>query len=348
MRNLATIQEVLSIEPIPNADAIECVGVLGWKCVSRKGEFKKGDTVVYIEIDSLLPLAPWSNFLFKGSDIGKETYRLKTVKLRGQISQGLVLPMSILDGKKFPTDKRESPIYPFNVGMEVTGILGIIKYEPVMPAQLQGLVKGRFPCFIPKTDEIRVQAAPGVLSEIAGKEVYITTKMDGCSGTFYVNRGEFGVCSRNMEFKPECDNTFMKISKRYNLSEKMLALTRNIAIQGEVCGPSIQKNRLNLKDHELYIFNVYDIDAGKYLNVHNAWNICEQLGVKTVPIEHSETAPMWTIEALLEKAKGKYPGTDNYKEGIVIRPVVEESSTTLKGRLSFKVINNEYLLQGGE
>lgn len=352
MRNLATIQKVLTVESIPGADAIECIGVLGWKCVSRKGEFKIGDKVVYIEIDSLLPFAPWSEFLFKGSDVkgaeAKTAYRLRTIKLRGQVSQGLVLPLNVLDGKKFPTDKRERPIYPFNVGMEVTAILGITKYEPAISAQLQGLVKGSFPSFIPKTDETRIQAAPSILAEIAGKEVYITTKMDGCSGTFYVNRGEFGVCSRNMEFKPECDNTFMKMAKRYCLAEKMISLNRNIAIQGEVCGPSIQKNRLNLKDHELYIFNVYDIDGGKYLNVHEAFNICESLGVKTVPIEHSETAPLWTIESLLEKAKGKYPGTDNHKEGIVIRPVLECKSEALRGRLSFKVINNEYLLKGGE
>jgi len=352
MRNLATIQEVSTVEPIPEADKIECVSILGWKCVTRKGEFETGDKIVYIEIDSLLPFAPWSEFLFKGSEVKgadtKEFYRLRTVKLRGQVSQGLALPLSILAGKKFPTDKRDNPVYPFNVGMEVTAILGIVKYEPTIPAQLGGLVKGSFPSFIPRTDETRIQSAPDVLAEIAGKEIYITTKMDGCSGTFYVNKGEFGACNRSMEFKPECDNTFMKLANRYGLAEKMAALNRNIAIQGEVCGPSIQKNRLNLKDHELYVFNVYDIDAGKYLNVHDAWNICEQLGVKTVPIEHSETAPIWTIEKLLEKAKGQYPGTQNQKEGIVIRPILECESVALKGRLSFKVVNNEYLLKGGE
>lgn len=349
MRNLASIQIVKSVEPIVGADSIEKCNILGWSCVAKKGEFKKGDKVVYIEIDSILPKDTWSEFLFKGDKSSDNNIRLKTIKLRGQISQGLILPMSVLNGKKFTNDTRDNPVYEFNEGRDVTPMLGIVKYEAAIPANLNGIVKGSFPCFIPKTDETRVQAAPNVINEIVGKECYITTKMDGSSGTYYFNNGEFGVCSRNIEYKQDDVNTFWKCAIKYNLAEKMKEYGKNIAIQGEVCGPSIQKNRLNLKKHDLYCFNAYDIQNGKYFDYAEALEIFKVLGLNTVPCEYlGEFKKEWDIDTLLKMASGKYIGTDNAKEGIVIRPTKESLSMELKGRLSFKVINNEYLLKGGD
>jgi RNA ligase (TIGR02306 family) len=351
MRQLATIQSIISIEPIAGADAIEVASVLGWKVVVRKEEgYKAGDQVVYIEIDSLLPLEPWSDFLFKDEkEKARGQYRLKTVKLRGQVSQGLIVPLTTLVGKKYENDTRENPVYPQTVGTDVTGLLRIMKFEPPIPACLAGTIKGQFPCFIPKTDETRVQAAPDVLKEIAGKPCYITTKMDGSSGTFYHNRGEFGVCSRNLEFTEDGDNTFWKVAKKYDLKTKLAALGRNIALQGEVCGPGIQKNRLELKDHDLFIFNVYDIDLGRYMDMKDFVTIVRGLEVPTVPVDSILDADdKWTIEQLLNVAKGCYPGTKAHREGIVIRPLVECQSRELKGRMSFKVINNDFLLKGGE
>jgi len=350
MRKLASIQRIIDVQPIPGADAIEVCSVLGWKVVTRKGEFKPGILCVYIEIDSLLPRAPWNEFLWKKGDEDKPVYRLRTIKLRGQISQGLVLPISVLDGKKFPTDTRENPIYPRKEGMNVSAMLGITKYEPPIPAQLAGLVKGQFPCFIPKTDETRIQAAPEVLKELNGKMVYASVKMDGSSGTFYFNRGEFGVCSRNLEFKLEDNNnTFIKLAIQYDLENKMKALGKNIAIQGEVCGEGIQKNRLCLKGHELFVFNVYDIDKGAYLDYKDAFDIVVKLGLKSVPIMDTFAIDeTFSVEKLLEMAKGNYPGTSNPREGIVIRTVNESYSASLKGRMSFKVINNEFLMKGGD
>jgi RNA ligase (TIGR02306 family) len=257
--------------------------------------------------------------------------------------------MSVLDGKKFSSDKRDNPTYPFNVGMNVSELLGIVKYEPPVSAQLMGMAKGSFPSFIPKTDETRVQSAPDVLNEIIGKNCYISVKMDGSSGTFYFSHGEFGVCSRNIEFKPEDTSTFSKVAVKYDLKAKMQSLGRNIAIQGEVCGPSIQKNRLELKEHDLFVFNVYDIDKGSYISVKEAKDIVESIGLKFVPIEYiGEFNRLWDVPTLLVMAKGKYPNTNNNREGIVIRPVYEAYSPSLKGRLSFKVINNDYLLSGGD
>lgn len=349
-RKLASIQVVHDKHGIANADAIERVDVLGWSCVAKKDEFKVGDRVVYCEIDSMLPYAPWSQFLWKKGDEGKPTYRLRTVKLRGQVSQGLVLPLSVLDGKRFPSDTRENPVYDWHEGQDVTAALGITRYEPPIPAQLAGLVKGTFPCFIPKTDEIRVQAEPGLLDEIRGKIVVITEKADGTSGTFYWNKGEFGVCSRNLELKDDGENTYWKMAKKYDLAAKLSSLTgKNMAIQAEVVGPGIQGNRYGLKEHEIKVFNVFDIDTGSYLDSAKAIEIVVGMNLPMVDTVYcGPFYPEWTVESLLEMAKGKYPGTDKHREGIVIRPAQELRSEVLEGRMSFKVINQEYLLNGGE
>ena len=345
-RKLASIQKVVGVHPIDGADAIERVDILGWQCVARKGEFKTADLVCYCEIDSLLPNAPWSQFLWKKGDDGKPTYRLRTVKLRGQVSQGLVLPLSVLEGKKFPTDTRENPVYPITEGMDVTGMLGITKYDPPIPAQLAGKVKGQFPSFIPKTDEIRVQAEPGIIDEFKGLSVHITTKMDGSSGTFYVYNGEFGVCSRSLDLIEDDANTFWEVARMYDLKAKLLAMGKNIAIQGEVCGEGIQKNRLGLKGHDLFCFNVYDIQAARYLDVDHASDVFASLGVKVVPTIYCGVfMPTWDVAKLIEMAKGTYELSGKYREGIVIRPMTEQRSEVLKGRMSFKVINQDFLLE---
>ena len=348
-RALCSIQKIIDIQPIAGADAIDRATVLGWQCVVKKGEFKVTDLCVYCEIDSLLPRAPWNEFLWKEGDKDKPAYRLKTVKLRGQVSQGLLLPLSVLDGKKFASDVRETPVYEWKEGQEVTELLGVTKYEPTIPAQLAGQIKGTFPCFIPKTDETRVQAVPDVIEEFKGKMVCITTKVDGASGTMYWNRGDFGVCSRNLEFKEDGDNTIWKLAKKYDLAAKLAALAKNIAIQGEVLGPGIQKNRLCLKEHDFACFNVYDIDAGKYLDCDHASDVFTSLGLKAVPVEYYGVfRPEWDLATLLKMAEGLYIGTQSQKEGIVIRTVEEQLSVALKGRASFKVINLLYLLANSD
>ena len=191
---LASIQEIIEVAPIPNADQIERVRVLGWDVVARKGEFVSGSLCVYIEIDSILPRAEWSEFLFKHPEDTK--YKLRTIKLKKQISQGLVLPL-------LPTLPDDDA---YIVGDDVTDILHIEKYEKPIPVQLRGTVKGKFPSFLRKTDEVRIQSEPELLDQLKGKPYYITQKMDGTSVTFYKWKGVFGVCSRNLEMKSPYDN----------------------------------------------------------------------------------------------------------------------------------------------
>ena len=330
-RKLVSIQVIDSLAPIEGADLIEQARVMGWTVVTKKGEFQVGDRCVFFEIDSILPEGvPWAEFMRPRS------FRVKTVKLRGVLSQGLALPVGILNG--------EVP----EVGTDVRERLGVTKYEPVLPdAREVREVSGGFPTRVPKTDEIRVQSALGVLEEIRGKEFYVATKYDGSSATFYRDiDGEFLVCSRNFTIKPG-ENKLWAMAEKYRLPERLPA---GYAVQGELCGPGIQKNRLALPELDVFMFNVYDVKAGKYLDLQAMLDFCKEHGLKTVPIERvvrgDEAANfVHTLDGWLEAARGNYVGTKNRKEGIVIRPLVETYSRTLQGRLSFKAINNDFLLK---
>lgn len=331
--NLATIQIIKDIQPIPNADSIEVATVLGWKVVVKKGEFKIGDKIIYCEIDSWIPnnIAP---FLSKGQPPkeynGILGERLRTVKLRGQISQGLILPLSILPNKEY------------NEGEDVTKELGILKWIKPVPINMRGLVKGDFPSFVPKTDEIRIQSKPELLKEIKGKDIYITQKVDGTSATYYIKDGNFGVCSRNLELK-DGDNIYWKIAKEYDLENKLRALNRNIALQGEIAGPGIQKNPMKLKELDIFFFNIFDIDNYQYYDYIKMKSIIDQLELKMVPLIaiHYALQVEWTIDNLLKMAEIEYePGVIG--EGIVVRTIDNDPL------ISFKVLNNKYLLKNDE
>lgn len=208
---LASVERVLNVTKHPNADTLDIVTIQGWKCITRLGEFKKDDLIVYCQIDSVLPETPDFEFL-KDYNCSVNNgvvkgYRIKTKKLRGEYSQGLILPLSVLDGKKFPNDERESPTYDWVEGKDVTTPLGIVQFERPIPIYLMGKVKGDFPSFIPKSDETRVQVLQGLLDEYNGTECYVTEKVDGTSCTMFYRDGEFGVCSRNLELAPD-DSTF--------------------------------------------------------------------------------------------------------------------------------------------
>lgn len=327
-RKLASIQQIRALAMIPGADAIERATVLGWDVVVKKGEFQVGDKCVYFEIDSLIPIKPWSEFLDKEKK-GKPV-RLKTIRLRKQLSQGLVMPMSILGEGVF------------EIGDDVTEFLGVEKYEPVIPASLVGIMKGNFPSFIPKTDELRIQSYPDVLEEFRGHEVNVTLKIDGTSFTAYVRNGEFGLCSRNLELK-ESDNTYWQMVSKYDLKTKMLGLGRNIAIQAEMAGPGIQGNKLGLDEVQLFGFNVFDIDKGDYLGVAEATDIFLALGVRVVPVVYIGVFPWDSVEEMLKFANELEYANDTPAEGMVVRPIEARWSDVLRGRLSVKAISNVFL-----
>ena len=352
MRKLASIQTINAIEPIPKADAIEMIRVLGWKVIVKKGEFAVGDRVVYCEIDSLLPERPKFEFLrassFKpaqvdatGATLLPAGFRIKTVKLRGQVSQGICFPMSILPEGA-----------PTAIDSDVTTTLGIHKWEAPIPATMAGKVKGGFPAFLPKTDETRVQVLGDVLERHRGKLFGITEKLDGTSFTAFVRNDEFGICSRNLWLDETDERSILgTLAKSRYLKDKLLHMSGklgfDLAIQAEVIGPGIQNNKYKLNTVELRVFNLFDVSAHRYVDEDTMRAIVAEMGLQTVPflekimLNHS-------IDELVAFAEGMSTLNKNVqREGIVLRPTVEEDDPDL-GRLSFKAINPKFLLKYDE
>lgn len=338
MRKLASIQKILALDAIENAEAIERATVLGWQLVVKKDEFKVGDLVVYCEIDCLMPNKSEFEFL------KPRGMRVRTIRLRGQVSQGICFPVSIL------------PKY-FEIveDADCTDALEIIKYEPPMPACLAGIAKGNFPSFIPKTDETRVQVLQKLLDKYNGAKCYITEKLDGSSATFYINNNLFGVCSRNLDLVEDKENSFWKVARAMDLENKLKLLNGNFAIQGELIGEGIQSNKLMLKGQTILFFNVFDINKFEYLKFEEFMALMQLLHLPTVPIVSTNYKLENDIEAIVKMATIKSNiCKDVWAEGIVIRPIDEKLDLLLStnyfnnGRVSFKAINPEFLLKYGE
>lgn len=341
MRNLVSVQEVKNILPIPDADAIEVIEILGWKLVVKKNEFKVGDKCVYFEVDSFLPIEDRYEFLrknsFKNHPVLGEGFRIKTIKLRGQISQGLVLSLSELGIEDLP------------IGTDVTDRLGVRKWEPIEVVSDFGTMLQGLPDGVNETDETRIQSIyDDIIPQFKDKKYYISTKIEGTSITMLRQNGEFKVCSHTNQILDTTPSSIWDYAKKYNIEESMIkANIDNYAFQGEMAGPGIQKNPLNLMKPKWFIFTVKNLSTGKRLGLDEMIEICEKVGLETVPIEEIgdnliEKYP--TLDSLLERAKGKYFSGQN-KEGIVIRPVEPIHSDTVNGSLSFKVLNNDYLLK---
>ena len=335
-RKLASVVKIVDLQPIVGADAIEVATVRGWKVVVKKNEFRVGDLAVYFEIDSFLPVRPQFEFLRKSSyrrmgDL--EGFRLKTIKLRGQISQGLLTP--IPDGI---VDVKEND--------DLTEALDVVKYEPPIPAQLAGKIKGLFPSFIPKTDEIRIQ---NFESEVGfspvGERAYVTEKLDGTSFTCYFNNGVFGVCGRNWELTETDDNSLWRMANLLQLKEKMTKHGKNIALQGELIGSGINGNLYGLTGHKLYFFTGYDIDKGRRMFFDELEWVLFGLDLQMVPVleKYGFVIPNQDnlVDHMLKYAEGKSVlNMEVDREGVVVRGLERE--------FSFKAISNVYLLGSKE
>jgi RNA ligase (TIGR02306 family) len=375
-RKLATVRRIKEIIPIEGADRIELAVVDGWKVVVAKDvQHKVGDLVIYCEIDSFLPIREEFEFLRKSSfkKMGdQEGFRLKTIRLRGQVSQGLLLPLSVLeDADEMKIGYSQQPwgmqlqLGPYDdallieEGTDVSNHLEIVKYEPPIPAELAGKVKGLFPSFIRKTDEERVQNLADDYEKwklTSAHQFYVAEKLDGASATYYFKDGVFGVCSRNLELaepeefvpgmvmcddgveRPKQENTFWKVARQLDLKTKLGAVGYNICLQGELIGEGIQGNPYGIKGQTVRFFSVYQIDSRTRLGIKDLEDICFMIGLQTVPILESNFLLPNTIEEMLQYAEGKSalnPKTE--REGVVVR--------SLDGTISFKAISNKFLLK---
>jgi RNA ligase (TIGR02306 family) len=353
-RKLASIAEITYIKPIEGADAIECAIVNGgWPVVVKKGEYQVNDLAIFCEIDSWVPheLAP---FLSKGQEPreynGVKGERLKTVKLRGQVSQGLLLPLNTpIKGGPFDGGYGIC-VLGLQGGEDVTEMLGIQKWEPPIPSQLQGTMRGNFPHFIPKTDQERCQNLRKDIFETHKDDVYeVTTKLDGSSMTVYVKDGEVHVCSRNIDLIETEGNTFWNTAREQNIIDTLLELSvekgEEYAIQGELIGEGIQGNPEKLTGHKFYLFDIYSITVGRYLKTDERYSILDKLNMNGASIGHvpvvdimcSVAKKFSTIDELLEFAEGPSLNPQTKREGLVFK--------SWESDFSFKAISNSYLLK---
>jgi tRNA-binding EMAP/Myf-like protein len=368
MRKLATIQKVTNIKKHPNTNTLDICNVLGWEVIIKTGDFKEGDFCVMFQTDSLLPHHEIFEFL------EKRKYRIKTQKLRGVISQGLVMPVSIiktLSGKEIELEE----------GKDVTELLGVIKHDPEAQKERtqsrkdpkrnpvvnymlsfswyrkfhynfisQKSVKN-FPWFIKKTDEERIQNTPWVFNIQDGVECYYTEKLDGTSFTsaiyipeksFFLQRlfsNTFYVCSRNLNLHRKNNSEYWRVAEQEDIENKLKKVAKNIAIQGEIVGEGIQKNRYNLKGLHLFVYNVVDIDKQYYYTLKEKQEFCKEYGFTHIPVLGKITLSKdMKVEDMIKLSDGRSVLSPTLREGIVVRSIEND-------RISFKAINPKYLLK---
>lgn len=370
MRKLAYIETIKSLKPIPGADYIECAEILGWEVVVRKGEFKINDHVLYCEVDSIFPELKCFEFL------RSRNFRIKTIKLKSQISQGIAFHPSII--------KEINPHFDLTsikIGQDLTDTLFITKYDPEAELDLKPdtdqvkkswfknkfnyykwklfgikpIKKGSFPSDVPKTDEVRVQNMGAKLQLFKNQNAYITEKLEGTSvsfiyrqsgnwlSKFFNQNGLFQICSRNRivfnsQKGGELNHHLVNIANKYNISEKLRKLNRNIAIQGECIGPKIQGNIYKLSDLELRVFLIFDLEKQSYLSYVETFALLKELELPMVPVLADLHSLNEDVKYYVELSKGKSKINDQIdREGIVIRHLDEN--------FSFKSINPDYLLK---
>lgn len=357
VRKLASIQVITDLKPIEGKDRIVLATVLGWSVIVKKDEFNIGDKCIYIEIDSLLPEKPEFEFL------RNKKFRIKTMKLGNTYSQGIVFPLSIL-----PQNKT------YQIGDDVTDILGIKKYDPqaeeelklnkttkeikkypqflmrwswfrklVLPSKRQ---QRGFPMQISKTDEVRIQTIPEVLKN--KEPTIVTEKIDGQSlsallvknKTWYgKTKYEFILCSRNLRLWTKDNSNYWQMAEKYNLEKtlkNMIGDNEWVAIQGECYGASIQSNLYKMNNKELRVFNV--IYPSGRLGSIEAKEICDKNNLLFVPILDVNYILPDTVDEMLKYATAKSTINPNVlREGVVIR--------SMDGKYSFKAVSPEYLIK---
>ena len=357
MRKLASIRQISDIQPIEGADLIVRVKVDDWYCVALKTEFNVGDLCVYFEIDSFIPLMPQVEHLRARAykKMGeKEGIRIKTIKLKGQVAQGLALPVHLFFDMFVDSDFDEGQELSeyFFIGNDVSDLIGVEKYEQPIPAELNGQVKGNFPGCIKKTDQERCQnIGKQIFDENKDTTYEITMKLDGTSFTGFNRDDTNGVCGRNWQLQMDewnANNAFVKLFVDSSLQSSLIQLGRNIAVQGELMGPKIQANREGLTSYRLYVFDIYDIDKQQQLSPDDRRDTLQalyDLGTNRDMVQH---VPIFAYNVTLaEMGIADVAGLLKDAEGeSIVHPVREgKVYKSMNGQFSFKSISNQFLLK---
>jgi RNA ligase (TIGR02306 family) len=334
---LTEIVQIEELAPIEGADRIEKAKVLGWHVVVQKGLHKIGDNVIFIFPDTLVP----KKFL-DPSCVKDEKVRLKTIRLRGQYSAGLILPLSDF----------QNSLGELSLGQDVGELIGVEKYEKVIPPQLAGTIKGNFPSIISKTDEDNYKSNPKAIAELfsddrfKGIELYLSVKYDGTSATFIFdpNGDQFKVCSRNLELREDDSNLYWKVAKDLDIQKVTSSDGKHYAIQGEICGPGINGNNMKLNKIEFYVFLIKDLDRNEWLSWDETVKFCAENGLNTArEISRFNIDTLPSLNSLQELSNNLKYDSGSDAEGFVLRPVIPISSEKLnKSWWSVKFISEKY------
>lgn len=338
---LASIERIVDTQPIPGADRIEAARVLGFWTIVKKGEFKPGDFCVWHNPDTVVNIANPTYAFLKGNA------RLRTIRMRGQVSQGLALPVSSFIG-----DPALHPIAE-DEGTDVSELLGIKKYEKPESGfgmNLRGDSKpSNWPSFLQKTDEINIQTTPALLGEFiaSGATCILTKKYDGCSATYYDTPTGQGVCSRNQELE-EGSSVWWNVQKKFDLLAKIKGT--GYAVQGEIVGPGIQGNPLGLTGLDFFAFDIFDIANGRYLSYREIVKFFAEHcieGAAQVGLVRPDALGS-TVDEVLEYLLAQADRTEYALgkpcEGLVLRSLDEVSSRYgSRGRLSAKIMSRIYV-----
>lgn len=371
-RKLASIQRVNQLKPIKGADRIELAIINGWQCIVTKGEFKEGDLGVYFEIDSLLPVEEQYEFLRPSSYRAATIYnpagfRLKTLKMRKQISQGLIIPLSVVEHKL-------GDLSQYKEGDDVTDKLNVKKWQIKESKSDLGHGIGGYTPYSNKTDEARIQSNIERLDILKGHPYFSTVKYDGSSMTIQYIDGELTAYSRSLQLarpnkgyqawidiilenarikkqsnKNQLKSLIWETIDKMGIEEKLQNYGQNLILKGELIGPGIQKNKHKLNEHHWFCYTVETFNPetkkGERVNLNQFLKITSDLNIDTVDIEEIGEDFNETIASLLEKAKGQYE-SGHVREGLVYRPQYPEQFAEEFGYdFGFKIINNDFLLK---
>ena len=303
-RQLATIQKILALEPIKDKDRIELATVQGWHVIVGKGEHKVGDLVVYVQYDTVLPVRKEFEFLRSRAYSPRyDGFRIRNMKMAGVFSEGIVFRQDDI----LPKDYRE--------GTDVTKLLNVQRYDPEQLKEMTQFIKhgkvykflmqypicrkvyrivkgkkpsGTYPFTIPKSSETNIQVIFDRLKD--KKDVYyVTEKLEGQSATYYLDkRNNLLVYSHNIRRNKDSSN-WWRVAEKYNLKARLIELkkqikVKEIAIQGEICGPNIQKNIYKLQDLTLFVFNVRLPQEMQDLDLEDMESVVGSLQLQPVPI----------------------------------------------------------------
>jgi RNA ligase (TIGR02306 family) len=315
---LAVVGRVVSVEPIAGADRIQsavvtCASAGRWSGVVGKDVAVDQVVTVFLQ-DAILP--PDERWAF----MEKMKWRVRMAKFKGVPSECLIVS--------------GAPDLP--VGTNLTDLIGVVKYEKPLPAQMAGDAVGSFPSFIPRTDEENFQKVPWLVEKMKTESWYATEKADGTSCTVWNDENGMHVCSRNFELKEFSEsggtNIYWRMARKYELQN----VSPGFALQFEIVGPGVQSNPMGLAENEIRVFTVWDRLKKKPVGLHSLIDVCGDYPLPMVRVvaDSNATSTPNSDSELRKMAEITYLKSGKPGEGVVVRAV--------NSSWSFKVINLAY------